>query len=500
MASTWSRSWHAAVDLGASSARVIAGRYQNGRLEMRELARFANRPIMLPDGFHWDLVGLFGDTVGALAKGCSSLEIASVGIDGWAVDYCLLDADGRLLGLPYCYRDPRTAEPLRKVLADFGAWGLYEATGIQILALNTLFQLIADLATPAYLAASTMLLLPDAFVFLLTGKRQMEATNASTTQLFDVRDFSTAKAIWKRFGLREDLLAPMVWPGHFSGRPLKAIAAHFGLPSDLEVVTVASHDTASAVAAVPAEESFAFVSAGTWSLVGAELQAPLITEASLRLGFSNEVGVDGTYRFLRNVMGYWIVQECERYWRDLGDEGLRRVRVEAERRRPFELVVDADHPGFHLVGGMPKRIANYLSATGQQVPSEPGGILRAAVDGVVLATARAVEDLVMLSGLTPRCLHVIGGGSAHSEFCLLLASAVGLPVVAGPKEASSVGNLLMQIRAAEPGMTLAEARSIVAASVDTVVYEPDPRLARLARAALERLGGLVEERGRLAGL
>jgi rhamnulokinase len=306
------RGCHGAVDLGASSARLFAGRLDAGRLVVSGHRRVANTPVRLPDGLHWDLLGIYREMLGALAELSRQGGLASVGIDGWGVDYGLVDPEGRLLGPPYHYRDERTRGLGEKVSNILGPGALYRATGVQEMEINTVFQLLAEAGSAAYREARYLLMVPDLIGYFLTGEARFERTNASTTQLVDSRTGEVAEEVLARLGLRSDL---------------PDVAARAGLDPGLAVVSVASHDTASAVLAVPAEvESFAYVASGTWSLVGLELEAPVISEESRRANFSNELGADGTVRFLRNTMGHWVLQECERAWAHAGQPSVHPLR------------------------------------------------------------------------------------------------------------------------------------------------------------------------------
>ncbi len=353
-------SLHAAIDLGASSARLSAGRVEGDRLVVREVARLPNGPVQLPDGIHWDLVGLHHGMLEALGR--LHREIGEghlwVGIDSWGVDYGLVDGDGRLLGPPFHYRDERTTGYLTRLDELVGLGRIYDATGTQAMAINTICQLLAERGSTAYGVASHLLMVPDLLAYLLTGQRRLERTIASTTQLVDARTGGLVEWLFPVLGLRREIFGAAIEPGEHYGEILPAVAASVGMAAPPSVVAVASHDTASAVLAVPAlTEDFAYVSSGTWSLVGLELAAPVITDASRKANFSNELGYGGTVRFLKNVMGYWMIQESERCWARQG----RTVRLaelfdEAEACPPFRSLVDTTDPVFAVPGDMPARI------------------------------------------------------------------------------------------------------------------------------------------------
>jgi len=490
---------HTAIDLGASSARLFsgrvdAGRLGSGRLEVREVLCLPNGPVQLPDGIHWDLLGIQHGMLEALGRlyreASGSLW---VGIDSWGVDYGLIDADGRLLGPPYHYRDDRTNGRLEEIDRLVGLDRLYEATGIQEMRLNTVCQLLAERENPAYSVASHLLMVPDLLAYLLTGQRRFERTVASTTQLVDSRTGKLVDWLLPLLGLRDDLFAQTIEPGEPYGPVLRSVADSYGMSNPPSVVAVASHDTASAVLAVPAEtEDFAYVSSGTWSLVGLELDAPVITAASRKANFSNELGYGGTVRFLTNVMGYWMVQECERSW---GREGrsvvLSDLFDQAEACEPFRSVVDTADPVFVVPGDMPGRIRAACAQGEEPVPESDAELVRCVLDSMALAICSALEEAQQCAGKRARVLHVVGGGSANRLFLSLLAASAELDVVAGPVEASAICNLLVQLHAAGRVGELGEMRGLVARSFPLTRVNPDRGLvkaAQMARSRRERAG------------
>jgi len=429
-------SLYAAIDLGASGGRVIAGRIRDGALQLSGAHRFANEPVRLPDGLHWDIVGLYRHMLNGLR---AAGPVTSIGVDSWGCDYGLLDADGRLLGLPYHYRDSRTND----IQSPVEPRALYQITGIQHLPFNTIYQLLADGGPPG--EARTMLLIPDLLAYWLTGQVGAERTNASTTQLYDVRARDWADDLPARLGLRAGLLPALRDPGSRIGPLLPHLRADLGI--DPTVVAVGSHDTASAVAAVPAEPDlpFAYISCGTWSLVGVELSAPVLTEASQAANFTNETGVGGTVRYLRNVMGLWLFQECQRAWGRTGDTA--RLLAEAESAAPLAAIIDPDEPGFMPAGDMPTRIDAFCTRTGQPSPTGHGGYVRCIMESLALAHRTAVRAALDLSGRTAKVVHLVGGGALNPLLCQLTADACALPVIAGPVEATAIGNILVQAHA-----------------------------------------------------
>jgi rhamnulokinase len=439
----------AAVDLGASSGRVVVGEIGPHRVELTEVHRFANRPVQLPTGLHWDVLGLHGELLDGLAAAARGGALDSIGVDSWAVDYGLLDRTGALLGNPYHYRDPRTDGVADQVHNQRPFAQLYLENGLQFLPFTTLYQLVAAAGTPQLELARTLLLVPDLVVHWLTGTVATEVTNASTTGLLDVRTHTWSAALCELAGVRPPLMAPLVAPGDPLGRLLPAVTTATGLDPATPVTAVGSHDTASAVVAVPmADEAAAYISLGTWGLVGVELGSPVLTEAGRRAGFTNELGVDGRTRYLRNVMGLWLLQECVRVWRAAGRPSDLPVLLEqAAALPPGGPLVDVADPRFLPPGDMPSRIAACLQETGAPPLPDQVHVVRCIVDSLAQALAAAVRDAGRLSGRRLEVVHVVGGGSMNALLCQSTADAAELPVVAGPVEATALGNLLVQARA-----------------------------------------------------
>jgi rhamnulokinase len=438
----------AAVDLGASGGRVMAGLVGPGTLELHEVHRFANTPVTVAGTLHWNVLGLYEQVLAGL-RAAAAREIASVGIDSWGVDYGLLDASGALVGNPVHYRDARTAGAVQRVLARIDAGDLYRATGIALLPITTLCQLVAAAGTPQLDAAATLLLLPDLLGYWLTGQVGAELTNASTTELLDVRSREWATGVIAAAGLPAGLFPPLRQPGTVLGPLLPEPLAASGLAAQTPVLAVASHDTASAVVATPAAgPGFAYISCGTWSLVGVELDRPVLTTASRLAGFTNEAGVDGTVRYLRNVMGLWLLQESIRTWTAAGlPADLDDLLGLAAAAEPLRYVVDPDDLEFLAPGDMPARIAAACRRTGQPAPADPVATVRCVLDSLALAHHRAVEQVQELSGQAVTVVHMLGGGSRNELLCQLTADACGLPVLAGPAEATALGNVCLQARA-----------------------------------------------------
>lgn len=470
----------AAADLGATSGRVMVGRVgPAGRggtpyLDLREVHRFPNRPVRLPGGLHWDVLSLFQGVLDGLAEAGRSCEPASIGVDSWAVDYGLLDAEGELLGNPYHYRDTRTEGMAARVWADVPADELYRISGLQHLPFNTVFQLAAERTGSRLAQARTLLLIPDLITHWLTGSVGAEATNASTTALFDARTADWSGQVLDRLAVDRALLPPVRHPGDPAGTLLPEVALATGLSVNTPVTAVASHDTASAVVAVPASGAdFAYISCGTWSLAGLELAAPVITEASRAANFTNERGVDGSIRFLRNIMGMWLLTESLRTWAARGlPADLAPLLAEAARAPAFAALVDPDAPDFLTPGDMPARIAAYCERTGQRAPAGQAAVVRCVLESLALAHRATLRAAAELAGRDIRVVHLVGGGSRNDLLCQLTADATGLPVVAGPTEATALGNVLVQARARGLVGDRAEMRQLVAATQDLRHYTP----------------------------
>lgn len=458
---------YAAVDLGASNGRVMVGRAGPDTLELTEVHRFPNRPVRVPEGLRWDVLALYRGVLDGLA---AAGPVDSVGIDSWAVDYGLLDADGALLGNPVHYRDPRTEGVAERLWASLPPAELYAATGLQYAPFNTLYQLAAARTDPQFALAARLLLIPDLLSYWLTGEQGTELTNASTTQLIDPRTRDWAYGVAERTGVDLSLFPPLRQPGDSAGQLRAEVLEETGLAGPVPVTVVGSHDTASAVAAVPADtEHFAYICTGTWSLAGLELDASVLTEASRAANFTNELGLDGTVRYLRNIMGLWLLQECLREW---GEPDLDRLLREAARVPGPRSVVDAGDTAFLAPGRMPARITEACRATGQPVPGSPAEITRCVLDSLALAHRRAVADAARLADRPVDVVHLVGGGARNELLCRLTADACGLPVAAGPAEAAALGNVLVQAGSHGLVTGLPGMRRLVSRTQPVRRYEP----------------------------
>lgn len=477
---------YAAVDLGASSGRVMVGRVGPDSLGLTEAHRFPNRPVRTSEGLRWDILALYAGVLDGLrtAGTVTGGRLDSVGIDSWAVDYGLLDADGALLGNPVHYRDARTEGVAEKVWATVPAAELYASTGLQYAPFNTLYQLTAARDSAQLAQAARLLLIPDLLSYWLTGEQGTELTNASTTQLIDPRTREWSYDIASRLGIDLGLFAPLRQPGDPAGVLRAEVVEESGLRGPVPVTAVGSHDTASAVAAVPAvEERFAYICTGTWSLAGLELDAPVLTEASRAANFTNELGLDGTVRYLRNIMGLWLLQECVRAW---GEPELGELLRGAARVPALRSVVDAGDAAFLAPGRMPERIADACRGSGQPVPESRAEITRCILDSLALAHRRAVGDAQDLADHPVDVVHIVGGGTRNALLCQLTADACGLPVVAGPAEAAALGNVLVQARGHGLVGDLTGMRGLLARTQPSTRYEPQGDTARW-RAAEARL-------------
>ena len=463
----------AAIDLGASSGRIVMGDGTDRGLRLREVHRFPNQPRLVGGVLRWDARALFAEICDGLRAAAADGHLDAVSVDGWAVDYGLLDGDGDLVADPASYRDPRSGPPFAAVtgagVGGVDARRLYQATGIAPQPINTVFQLMAERDLGR---ARHAVLVPDLMTYWLSGQLGTELTNASTTGLLDTRVMKWADQVAEALAVRIKMFPPLRAAGEVAGPAVPDLGpAVWDRARPPQVIVGPSHDTAAAVAGVPAaEEGFAFVCTGTWALVGVELPAPVITEAALQAGFSNEAGVDGTTRFLRNVTGFWLLQECVREW---GRVDLDSLTLSAGRVTGLRALVDVQDPAFLPSGGMTQRIIRACLRSTGVVLSGEAEILRCILDSMAVAIRQAVRDAVRLTARPVRTVHVVGGGAANPLFCQLVADACQLPVVAGPVEAACWGNTLIQARALGlAGGSLPELRSLVRRTVRLVGYQP----------------------------
>jgi len=461
----------AAIDLGASSGRVMVGDVGPGRLDLRAVARFANEPVVLPDGLHWDPLDLYRHALNGLWTAASQSPdgLESVAVDSWAVDYALMRAD-RMVGVPFHYRDARTARGVERVHDRIPFADLYARNGLQLLPFNTIYQLAADDLGDA----ERLLLVPDLIGFWLTGRMVTERTNASTTGLLDARTREWDDELIQRVGLRRSLLTELVDPGDLVGTVSPHVGERIGAPG-LAVTAVGSHDTASAVLGVPIQsDDAAYISCGTWGLVGVELDAPILSDAARDANFTNEGGVDGTTRFLTNVMGTWLISETLRTWeRDGTPVVLTELLAAAAEVTDGITVFDVQDPRFLPPGDMVSRILDWCREHDRPMPTGKPAVLRSIVESIAQAFADAIAAAEQLSGRPIRVVHVVGGGSQNRLLCQATSDRSGRPVLAGPVEATAIGNVLVQARALDAvGSELHELRALVAATHDLETFTP----------------------------
>jgi rhamnulokinase len=462
-----------AFDFGAESGRAVLAHLRAGILTIEEVHRFRNEPVEYGGSLHWDVPRLWFEVRKALAC-VEQLELAGIGVDAWGVDYALLGEGGKLLENPYHYRDSRTQGVMEEVFRRVPKEEIYRGTGIQFMPINTLYQLFAaHRDTPALVAAAKQLItIPDLFHYWLTGNAVCEFTNATTTQLVDPVRRTWATDLMQRVGLRSDLPAPIVEPGTVIGTLLTSIAQNTSL-TGTPVIAPACHDTGSAVASITARDGTAFLSSGTWSLVGTELDAPIVTPEALKLNFTNEGGVNGTTRLLKNVMGLWMLQGCRNFWSARGQSSDYDELVELARRETaFAHLVDPDDESFLRAAGMPSMIDEFCRKTHQAAPATPGAYVRCVLDSLALKYRLVLRNLEQLCGRRIDQIRVIGGGSKNRLLNQFTAGATGRRVLAGPAEATALGNIAMQILATGEASSLQEVRAIVDRSFPTEVFEP----------------------------
>ena len=466
------------IDLGASSGRAMLGTLEGKKLTIREIHRFLNEPVTLCGRFVWDMPRLFHEIKQALLKLSKSGEtVDAIGIDTWGVDFGLLDKNGHLLSLPVHYRDARTNGIPEKVRAIIPDGELFARTGIAFNSFNTLYQLYAmkEEGDPALESAQDLLFLPDLLAYFLTGRKGTEYTIASTSQLLNPFTRDWDRELMEKLGIPAHIFGEVKLPGTVRGTLLPEIAKECGV-AEIPVIAIGGHDTASAVAAVPAQEKdFAYISSGTWSLLGAEVQKPLCTEGVMKANYTNEGGVDGSIRLLKNIMGLWIIQECKREWDRRGSETSFGELVELSMQAPaFKAILDVDDPAFLAPGDMPARIQAYCAKSGQPVPEGKGEISRVIYESLALKYRWAIERLEEDMLKKPiEALHIVGGGSKNALLNRFTAEAIKRPVIAGPDEGTIIGNLLVQAQALGAISGIRELREVVENSFPTKTFLPE---------------------------
>jgi len=471
------RCFFLAFDLGAESGRTVLGCLEKGRIYVRELTRFPNSPIEVGGHLHWDIDGLLQEIKkgikAGLAEGGARPE--SLAVDTWGVDFGLLDSGGRVLGLPYSYRDSITRGAMEEFFKRIPRPEIYERTGIQFLPFNTLFQLFA-LANhrPGLLeTADALLFMPDLFGYLLTGQKCSEFTIASTSQLLNARNGAWDEALLSATGAPPELMRPIILPATILGEVKPSVSRETGLQG-ASVIATASHDTAAAVAAVPASgEGWAYISSGTWSLMGTELDSCLINADSLASNFTNEGGVAGRVRFLKNITGLWLLQRCRAEWSSAGPLNYSQLIELTGEARPFGAFIDPDWPDFLNPASMVEAIRRFCVRTGQRPPESISDLVRCILESLALKYRRTLDELVRLTRKPIHKIHIVGGGSRNEMLCQFTADATNLPVFSGPVEATAIGNIMVQALALGKVSTLEEIRAIVRESTEIRRFEPD---------------------------
>ena len=466
-----------AFDIGATSGRAVLATFRNAKFETREISRFPNELLDMNGKLYWDVYAIFKSLKEAL-RICAGEGIRpdSIGIDTWGVDFGYIGPDGTLLSLPRAYRDSYTDGMPEEFFKTIPRREVYESTGIQVMNFNSLYQLFAagkENFSPLD-AASRILFIPDLLSYMLTGRQVTEYTDASTSQILDARTRKPDARLLRAAGVGESLLGEIVMPGKVVGPLLDSIAEETGI-GPVPVVAVAGHDTASAVAAVPAMSgNFAYLSSGTWSLMGIEVPQPIITDESYAVNFTNEGGVDGTIRFLKNIAGMWLLEQCRKEWARQGREyDYRRIVEMAGEELPFRSLVNPDAPDFANPPSMSEAIRKYCLRTGQPAPESDGQFIRCIFDSLPLRYREVIDILRRVAPFTIDVLHVIGGGSKNALLNQLTANATGVKVIAGPAEATAIGNALIQARSAGLASSLGQMREMIARSVETEVFNPE---------------------------
>ncbi len=469
-----------AFDIGASGGRAILGTLKNKKLKLTEIHRFKNQMTQIHGSFYWNIYSLFHELKTGLKKCAGEFKIQpdSIGVDTWGVDYALVTSEGQFVGLPYAYRDHRTDNAMEEFFQRLSRKETYLLSGIQFLQFNTLFQLFSSVQKkhPGLQIADSLLFTPDALNFLFTGVKKNEYTIASTSQLLKPGKPEWEPQLFKAAGIPLNLAENIVQPGTKIGKVLPEIKEQTGC-SDIPCIAVGSHDTASAVVSVPAEEgNWAYCSSGTWSLFGIESPEPLVSEKSLEMNFTNEGGVEGTTRFLKNIMGMWLIQECKRIWDEEHEISWDEIVELSNEAQPFRSLINPDNSLFLNPGNMSKAIQEYCKNTNQQIPLSKGEIARCIYDSLVLKYRYTICQIESVTGKKIERLHIIGGGANNKMMNQLTANAIGIPVLAGPTEATAIGNIMMQAKAAGAVDSLAEIRSVVKNSFDVMRFEPSPTL------------------------
>jgi len=466
-----------AVDLGAESGRVMLSTVSNDKLILEEIHRFGNGPIEEDGSLRWDFDKLMTEIKTGIGKAAKKAEgeVAGIGVDSWGVDFGLLDEEGKLIENPYNYRDSRTNGMMEKAFALMSKREIYEHTGLQFMQINSVYHLLAArLAnSPALAKTKTLIFIADLVSYCLCGEMFGEYTLASTSQMMDMKTGQWSKEVFEKLSLPLDIMPDIVRPGTVVGKLTEEVASELGC-EQIPVIAIGSHDTASAVAAVPGgDNNWAYFSSGTWSLIGVEVPDAIVNDKTFEFPFTNEGGVENTIRLLKNIMGLWLVQECRRQWEREGTElNYNEITSMAENAQPFAAHVDPDYGEFLAPGDMPKRINEYLEKTGQSIIEDKGQLARVVFESLAFKYKEVIEKVENVTGTELDCIHIVGGGIQNELLCQFTANATGKQVITGPIEATAIGNVLMQAKATGQIASLAEARKLVAKSVELKEYQP----------------------------
>jgi rhamnulokinase len=466
-----------AFDLGAGSGRALIGRFDGQKLTATEIHRFSNDPVQLHHRLHWDILRIYYEIKQAIMKSRQQgySELKGMAIDSWAVDFGLIGRNGELLGNPYHYRDHHTDGVMDQVFQVIPRETVFSRTGIQFLPFNTIYQLYAlkKASSPLLENAESLLMIPDLLRYFMTGEKASEFTNATTTQLFNPLQLQWDETLLKQLDLPPSLFMKVLKPGTIMGTLLPSVCEELNVPA-VPVIAVGEHDTASAVASIPTDSAdFAYLICGTWSLMGTEVNEPVLSDQASNWNFTNEGGIGHTFRLLKNIMGLWILQECKRVWEKEGiHASYEEMLSKARQAKPFKSLIDPDHPLFLNPAHMPNQIKQYCRDTAQPVPGEIGEFVRCIMESLALKYRLILERTEQLSSKRFPLLHMVGGGINNTMLCQFTASAIGKPVRVGPTEASAIGNILVQYIALGQIGSLQEARNIVKQSFDMHIYEP----------------------------
>ncbi len=467
-----------AFDFGASSGRAMLAKFDGEKITLEEKHRFSNDPVIVNGDMHWDVLRLFHEIKQGILKCANSgdRDIDCIGIDTWGVDYGLLDKNDKLLGNPYHYRDTRTDGMFEKAFEVVPKQEIFNMTGIAFNWFNTIYQLLSEKLSDstALKEAKTLLFMPDLFNFFLTGEKKTEYTIASTSQMFDSENHVWATDLLQKLGIRTDIFTDVIYPGEQVGVLKPDLAKELGV-AQIPVIAVASHDTGSAVASVPVTDTkdFIYISSGTWSLMGVELESPIISEEAMACNFTNEGGVNKTIRFLKNIMGLWLIQESRRQWDREGTLlSFDELENQAREAKPFESFIDPDYEAFQTPGNMPEKIREYCRKTNQPIPQTNGEVIRCIAQSLAFRYRNTIENMEAVTGHKYSVINIVGGGIKDKMICSFTANATKRVVEAGPVEATSIGNVLVQAMASGAIKDLDEARKIVKNSFDITRYEP----------------------------